>query len=345
MRKIRESASSTQAQPTYQARVARYAIDQCEPQLRAIREGKIRFHALGNGNYPGEPIDERALPGVPSLGHWDAVGEQDWGLEPHRNEGIELVYLATGHCSFTLEQRRYELTAGHFTMTLPWMLHRLGSPTLGPGQLHWVILDVGVRAPRQGWQWPAWVTLLPEDRERLGRHLRKNSLPVRRVTPEIARAFEGLARSVEALQEPHRYSRLILHLNQLLLGVLDVLEAGTEAPSAATEAARRRVDAWLQSLQGDEHVAGQAWTLAAMARACGMGVTSLCAHTRALVNASPNAYLHFCRLDHAARLLRAQRERPITTLALELGFGSSQYFANGFHRRFRCSPSEYRKRG
>ena len=329
--------------PVYRARRVRYAIDRCEPQLQAIREGKIRFRALSNGVYPGERIPDGVLPGVPSLGHWDAVGEQDWGLSPHRNEGIELVYLATGHCSFTLEQRRYELTAGHFTLTLPWMLHRLGSPTLGPGKLHWVILDVGVRAPRQRWQWPDWVMLQPADRTRLQQLLRTNGRPVRRVTPAIAATFLELARSVERSDDPHRYSRLILHLNQLLLGVLDALDAAGESPAPTTAAARTRVDRWLHGLQMDEREAGRAWTLEAMAQTCGLGVTSLCAHTKALVNASPNAYLHFCRLDHAARLLRTQPQRPITEIALALGFGSSQYFANCFHRRFRSTPSAYRR--
>src|SRR5260370_1794225 len=37
----------------YQTRDGRYQIDTCEPQMRAVREGKIKLHALTKGHYPG----------------------------------------------------------------------------------------------------------------------------------------------------------------------------------------------------------------------------------------------------------------------------------------------------
>ena len=71
-----------------------YKIDSCEALSQAIKE----CHALTSGHYPGNPLDATVLPGLNSMGFWNATRAQDWGHELHRNEGIEIVYLlsATG---------------------------------------------------------------------------------------------------------------------------------------------------------------------------------------------------------------------------------------------------------
>ena len=160
--------------PTYQTRHERYEIDRCEPQNRAVREGKIELHALSKGHYPGTPVPENVLPGLNSIGFWNAGAAQDWGLDSHRNEGIEISFLETGTMVFTADQKKYNLQAGHFTITRPWQLHKLGEPNIGPGRVHWLILDVNVRRPHQNWHWPKWVILTKNDLAELTRKLRTN---------------------------------------------------------------------------------------------------------------------------------------------------------------------------
>ena len=87
---------------------------------------------------------------------------QDWGEDLHRNEGIEFLFLETGSTKFIADEKKYHLQAGDFTITRPWQLHKLGEPNIGPGRLHWLIIDVGVRRPHQEWQWPDWVVLAKE---------------------------------------------------------------------------------------------------------------------------------------------------------------------------------------
>ncbi|MEI9960533.1 MAG: hypothetical protein WDM76_05170 [Limisphaerales bacterium] len=43
----------------------------------------------------------------------------------------------------TADQKKHHLAPGHFTITRPWQLHKLGAPNIGPGRLHWLIVDVG----------------------------------------------------------------------------------------------------------------------------------------------------------------------------------------------------------
>lgn len=329
--------------PIYHAGPRVYGIDTCAPQRRAIEAGKIEFHALTHGHYPGRPIPRRLLPGLNSIGHWSAVGAQDWGLEPHRNEGIEFVWLETGAMVFTVDGRRHRLQAGDLTITRPWQLHCLGHPNIGPGRLHWLIVDVGVRRPNQEWRWPSWLVITPADRKELAARLRGNEHPVWRATPDLRHAFAELGRCVRTF-DTAQVSRMIVDLNHLLLGILDALRAQAPRPDPAVNTRRRTVELFLRDLENNPDSLSEPWTVASMARHCGMGATSFSGHCRDLVNASPADHLLHCRMERAANLLRQETERTVTDIALACGFNTSQYFATCFRRRKGCSPREWRTR-
>jgi AraC family L-rhamnose operon regulatory protein RhaS len=320
----------------------RYVIDSCEPQRRAVAAGKIRLHAVTHGHYPGSLLPPRVLPGLSSLGFWDASGEQDWGLDPHRNEGIEIVFLETGRVTFVVDDRRYPLDSGSVTVTRPWQLHCLGDPEIGPGRLHWLILDVGVRRPNQPWHWPPWIVLAPVDLQELTRKLRHNEHPVWRSTPDIGHAFRELASCVQSARRRVEVSRIIIHINHLLLSLLAALQQQCRREDPHLASRRRSVELFLQRLQRDALDAAEPWTLPAMAAECAMGTTSFAQYCRQICNQSPAEFLSRCRLNHAARRLCAEPATPITAIAIDCGFASSQYFATCFQRQFGCTPRDYR---
>src|SRR5207302_2013088 len=143
-------------------------------QMREGREGNIKLHARSEGHDPGVELWAGVVPGLGSIGCWDGAGAQDWGLDEHRNEGVEISLLETGKMGFTADKRHYELVPGTLTITRPWQLHKLGNPNIGPGRLHWLIIDVEVRRPNQEWRWPDWLMLTSEDLTELNRKLRYN---------------------------------------------------------------------------------------------------------------------------------------------------------------------------
>jgi AraC family L-rhamnose operon regulatory protein RhaS len=327
--------------PTYQTGRARYEIDRCEPQSRAIETGKINFHALTKGHYPGTPVPENILPGLSSIGFWNAAGLQDWGLDPHRNEGVEITFLETGTMVFTADQKKHTLRAGQFTITRPWQLHKLGAPNIGPGRLHWLIMDVGVRRPHQNWHWPAWMVLAKDDLAELTRKLRHNENPVWNATPAITQSFRELARTVEVWNQPRAVSRLATYLNQLFLSILDALSVQQTQETPDLTSRQRTVELFLREVEHNPETSRELWTINSMAEHCGMGVTAFSKYSRELVNAGPMEFLNRCRLDHAARLLREQPGLSVTEIAFANGFNSSQYFATCFRQRFHVSPSRF----
>ncbi|MDB6111822.1 MAG: transcriptional regulator, AraC family [Pedosphaera sp.] len=325
----------TQAQPLSSG------IDTCEPQVLAVRTGKIRLTALSKGHYPGVTIPNDTLPGLNSIGFWDGAGPQDWGLDAHRNEGVEIHFVETGTIVFMADGRRFNLRPGDLTITRPWQLHKLGDPHIGPGRVHWLIMDVGVRKPNDQWRWPGWVTLTPGDLAELTRKFRHNKMPVCKSTPEIARIFQQIAMCVVQWKKPHSVSRMIANLNQLFVGFLDLPVTQRLIESSDRGSSRRVVELFLKGLEQNQANCREIRTLQQMAKHCGMGITSFAKYTRASVNVGPMEFLKQCRLNHAAQQLREQPGASITEICFFNGFNSSQYFATCFRKRFKMSPREF----
>jgi len=330
--------------PIYRSGPDQYEIDNCEPQAQAMREGKIEVHALSKGHYPGRRMNSNELPGLASAGFWNCREMQDWGLNLHRNEGLEIVFLETGGMAFTVDGKVHSLHAGDLTLTRPWQLHKLGDPNIGRGRLYWLILDVGVRRPNQEWVWPPWVMLSPHDLGELTRKLRHGDRAVWSANSRIREIFRDLGNSIVRWREPRACSRLIVTINRLLVELLEILaeQQVTESPELATRS--RTVELFLKDLAENPASSAEPWTLKSMAAHCGVGITSMAKYCSSMVNNGPMAYLGLCRLEHAAKALRDHPELSVTDIALSSGINSSQYFATLFRSHFKLTPTDYRAR-
>jgi AraC-like DNA-binding protein len=311
--------------------------------LEAIRQGKVDFHALGRAHYPGSRLARRELPGLLSAGFWDAHGNQDWGMDFHRNEGVEICLLETGSMQFAVDDELHPLGPGHLTITRPWQAHRQGNPQIAAGRLHWVGIDVRAERPDQSWHWPEWVLLSAADRAEFSRRLRQTVAPVWRATPEVVRGFQRIATKLQGGSNSSLLSHVAVGLNELLLGVLEMLRAENrkERPSLASR--EHSVELFLADLRRNLNSLERDWTAASMAAACGIGTTLFNQICRRQTNASPIQFLNVARLDAAARILETDPTRAITDIAFDCGFQSSQYFAHQFQRRFRHTPTEHRQ--
>lgn len=321
-----------------------YQADRCRPLVQAVSQGKLRLEALAREGYPGRSLKPGQLPGVLSLGFWDAPGCQDWGLELHRNEGIELTFQETGSNAFFVNQRKHLLEAGDLTITRPWQPHRVGDPFVLPGRLHFIILDVKVRLPHQRWQWPDWMILSRQDLEQLTRLLSRNENPVWHSSPEIAACFQKIGSLIAGSPSPvANLSLLTVLLNQLFIYVLQMLREKNISLNHALISSQRTVKLFLEDLRRDLPSLARPWTAAAMAKSCDLGVTHFTHLCKKITNMTPLQYLNYYRIDKAARLLRQHPEKSITDIAFACGFRSSQYFATVFRQFKKCAPGDCRK--
>ncbi|MGC6432143.1 MAG: helix-turn-helix domain-containing protein [Jejuia sp.] len=317
-----------------------YKPDRCEPLEQAAISGDLKMKALKRADYPGIDLPEDVLSEVFSIGYWDAKMEQNWGLDWHRNEGIEFTFLESGSLRFFREQNeKYELESGDFTITRPWQLHKLGKPNVTISKLYWLIIDVGVRQPHQEWQWPDWIILSKEDLCFLTKVLRQNEMPVWKTNTKIKSCFSELGRCLDSCDKSIPHSKLNILINQLLLELVDLFKRDEVILDESLTINKRTVEIFLNHLAQNYN---RNWSLESMAEHCGLGLTSLSKYCKALTNMTPVNYLIKLRLDAAAKMLKQSEHKSITAICFDCGFSSTQYFATVFKKRFKCSPRDYK---
>ena len=111
------------------------------------------------------------LPGLCTVGFWDAQQQQSWGTGWHYNEGLELGFLETGRLTFSLPEATSVLSPGEVSFTRPWLHHNLGNPHVGghgPTGSCWTWASAAPARPGGGpggscsrrptaRNWPRWV--------------------------------------------------------------------------------------------------------------------------------------------------------------------------------------------
>jgi AraC family L-rhamnose operon regulatory protein RhaS len=316
-----------------------YYPDSCTPLAEAWEKGQVEMYTLVRGTYPGTPLKGDELKDIKSIGYWNSEKSQNWGLDWHRNEGIEICLLETGSISFLLNDQKYELEPNSLTITRPWILHKLGDPNVGFSKLHWFIIDLEVRQPHQEWVWPDWVILSKDDLNELTRILRLNEQPVWKVDDEMKRCFSQIGRMVKNQEKEHFDSRIKVYINEILILLLELLKKDRPELNDSLIESKRSVSLFLKSLEAD---LAAAWTVDKMAAHCGLGITQFSKHCYQLTNCTPVNYLNKLRLDKARKMILENPESTITSIAYDCGFSSNQYFTRVFKAHFKETPQELR---
>lgn len=315
--------------------------DTCRALQEAAALGETRLVAWTRGSYPGRPLEGR-LPGVCTIGFWDAPAPQRWGLATHCNEGIKFAYLAHGTLSLEVDGVTHRLAAGDAFIIRPWQLHAIGAPHVGANQLVWMLLDVDMRRPTDRWRWPRWLLWSEADAGRLHDYLTLNDRSVLRSPPALAQAFLDIRGVLERLAPESGEARMMVAGNAMLLALLDALDAAPPPLDPGSATTHRTVELFLSRLP---LALDQPWRLEDMARECGLSRTRFAHYCRLLTNATPAQHLRRLRLRRAAQLIREAPARSVTEIAFACGFGSSQHFSTAYRAEFGVAPGRERRGG
>jgi AraC family L-rhamnose operon regulatory protein RhaS len=315
-----------------------YHADTCLPLTNAVERKKLKFKALARYTYPGDRLTEETI-GLNSIGYWDADEPQDWGLDWHRNEGLEIHFLESGTMPYSHQDKEVELSPNYLTITRPWEAHKVGNPYIGMGKFYWVIIDLNVRRPHQKWSWPDWIMLAPKDLARLTTILRKNENWIWKANQKIKDCFQEISHAVDAGVEGSSASKIRLLVNELLILLLELFDSDTIVLNEALTDSSRSVQLFLHEL---EKKLTEEWTIEKMAASAGVGLTRFTYHCKRLTNLTPMRYLTMKRLEMAKKILVEKEKLTVSQVAYSCGFSSSQYFSTVFKRHEKCSPKDYR---
>ena len=317
-----------------------YHADTCIPLVEAVGRNKLKFNALARHTYPGNRLTQDTI-GLNSIGYWDANEPQDWGLDWHRNEGIEIHFLESGSMPYSQENQTLELLPNNLTITRPWEVHKVGGPVIGMGKFYWIILDLNVRRPHQNWSWPDWIILAPKDLEKLTNILRQNEKFCWKADKRILDCFQRIGKAVDFDNQGSNASKIRLLVNNLLLFILDLVAVEEDQLNEKLMDSSRSVQLFLKELNVN---LSENWTVEKMAKSSGVGLTRFTFHCRQLTNLTPMKYLMLKRLEMSKQLLLDHPEMNISDVAYQCGFSTSQYFATMFKKQEKCTPVAYRKK-
>lgn len=263
---------------------------------------------------------------------WTSVPSADQlTLGRHSHPGAyEICLIVGGHVTWWADGQAYALGPGQVYITRPDEPHGGSDDVLQPCSLYWLIIRLRGNDPLPG--------LSRAMMRRLTRGfttMRHRSFPA---SDELARTFAQLH---EALRDPGDLAPLLARslLHTLLVRVVhdharaDVAGEAIGNPTPPIRRAMTYIEDHLAEMFHVEHLAGEV----------GLGVSRFHERFVAEVGFSPAAYRMHLRIHRARQQLR-QSDQPITELAHDLGFSSSQHFATAFRRAVGLTPTAFRRR-
>lgn len=244
-------------------------------------------------------------------------------LAAHRNPGLEIVYVRKGHLLWQTEGVAEPVPPGAVYFTLPEQEHG-SAEEFEPGhEWIYVILAQGRRGPLH----PS-LGFSPSESVEIETLLRGS----RRHAFGGGASMEGLLTAlVEELRAPGYLhdARVAALARAAVIELARCVRAHQKAAAPEVRSgAQERVRRLVAEIAADP---ARAWALGEMADRCRLGRTRFAEVFHAQSGESPTRFLQRMRVRAACRLLR-ETDRPITHIAMECGFGTSQYFAHVFKR-------------
>jgi AraC-like DNA-binding protein len=243
-------------------------------------------------------------------------------ITPHSHPVWEFYLQVHGVTRWVVGSRRLALQPGHLLGVPPRAGHHMPEEPGGNHHFYFAAIDVApalARVPALASVWPQE----PDIVHRADGHLLPDS-------------FDQLIRELTATRS-FAADGLILAVDRLLLEISRLLVPGRPSTQLPVHPAIMAV----QDLLDRDYA--RRWTLRELADRVGLAPTYLSGQFTADVGQPPHRYLLERRVDRARQLLETS-ELPITVIALEVGFGSSQHLARVFRRLTGYTPREYRRR-
>jgi AraC-like DNA-binding protein len=264
---------------------------------------------------------DRPDPGVPELLH---IGEQWFGttqlIGEHTHEVWEFYLQLDGQSKWWSETGEYELQAGSFFAAPPRVKHGLIVRPRANHHFFFAGIDLAVVLARHASLAKLW------KRRRCVFQPHGHSLvsPCRQLIREVS------------IDQPYRADGMRAAMDYVVIEASRLFD-----PSSRPIVPGHRAVQETRELL--DRSPAEPWKLEDLGRMVGVSPNHLVELFKHETGVSPHRYLLNLRIDRAKQLLR-DTDRPITQLALDLGFSSSQHFAKMFKGREKITAAAYRQK-
>ena len=244
----------------------------------------------------------------------------------HHSDIIEIHCLIKGRRVFHLNEETYVITGSEMFITLPYEPHYTSNNDLSPCSFFGFQIDVREKDALLGLN-KEYSIALYEILNTLGyRHLRFSS----NEEQLLKHAFENIS-------DENISSHLlgVQYLTCLLFKIPDFIPVRNEE-KRISDANIKRVIKHINSCYKED------LQLKELSAISGYSLSRFKIKFKEIVGIPPANYITFKKLEHSKTLLE-QTQFPITQVAYDSGFSSSNYFCTVFRNFTNYTPSEYRE--
>ncbi|WP_136605580.1 AraC family transcriptional regulator [Paenibacillus dokdonensis] len=247
-------------------------------------------------------------------------------LSHHEHDGAyEFVLTESGKVTWEVNGQYYETRAGEMFHTLPNETHRARMDYMEPSSIWWMI----IRKPLAN---SSWLGLCESETDAVLDKLR--SLPrILRTNAQLKLSFRRLQQAIQMEEQPW----LKLKVRHL---VLDLILNMTE-PSPDLHIPEDLHAALHSITENIQRNPEKHWNNRDIASAIGVSESHFYRLFRQTFGQSPSSFVERTRVEYAAQLL-THTDIPITRLAIDLEFKTSQYFSTVFKKVTGITPSQWR---
>lgn len=251
----------------------------------------------------------------------------------HSHNQFELLFVMDGATVYEFQDRdSIELAGGHFMVVPPGVMHRGEQDLRMPTTLIGIVLALDARGATRN------TPFTTRDLGWLRRHFKTNSLTVHPLGSDLRRIIVQLDKRLSGKKQDNdelSMAEMRLHVCSAISGAARQLSAVDSRDSQFI------VNAAIDYMRA--HLK-EPLSIGKLVTLIGYGRSRFFELFRANTGMTPNDYLQRLRLE-AARGLLSETSRPVTEIAFEVGFNSSQYFSTVFLQYTGVTPSCFRSRG
>ena len=250
----------------------------------------------------------------------------------HSHKQFELLFVLDGSTVYEFQGcDPIELAGGHFMVVPPGMMHRGEQDLRMPTTLIGIVLAFDARGATRN------TPFTVRELGWLRRHFNANSLTVHPLGQDLRRTIVQLDKKLGG-KKPNQNE---LSMAETRLLVCSAISGAARQLSAVDDHdSQFIVDAAIDYMRA--HL-NEPFTIGKLVDHIGYGRSRFFELFRGNTGMTPNDYLRRLRLE-AARGLLEKTSRPVTDIAFEVGFNSSQYFSTVFLQYTGLTPTGFRNR-
>ncbi len=246
-----------------------------------------------------------------------------------RHEGIELVFMLEGEACWELGPRRLAQICGGHALAFPGgMQHRISNGIYTPSKNVWIILEPFVEGRSR--------VMADAELKEFLQVAGAQSLPVALNEGLQKQLIELVAR----MGDPRVMIGAPVAIADIRARLSSLLVAFWQACNARQEPRRSNIVEHSEEMlrEDPDHDVD----IAELARRMGCSRSLLHMSFKRELGMSPVDYRQRLKIKRCCELLQTS-ELPVTTIAIDAGFASTQYFARVFRKYLGTTPSNYRR--